>query len=137
MKRTLLVIWRHTGDQEKPCLTCSDTGRTFSDLLELLIPAFDEEGIVLDFQEEPVPGDAELPENIVLLNGIPIGYLLSHAARGEEYCHASRCRPPEHIHRRFPAATGVMCDEAPEILFRKAILLAMDDEVQDAYASLR
>jgi hypothetical protein len=137
MKRTLSVIWRHTGDQEKPCLTCSDTGRTFSDLLELLIPAFDEEGIVLNFHEEPVPGDAELPENIVLLNGIPIGYLLSHAARGEEYCHASRCRPPEHIHRRFPGATGVMCDEAPEILFRKAILLAMDDEVQDAYASLR
>ncbi|NYT07356.1 MAG: DUF2703 domain-containing protein [Methanomicrobiales archaeon] len=129
MKRTLSVVWRHTGDQQEPCLTCSDTGRTFSDLLALLIPAFDEEGIRLEFREEAVPGEGGLPENAVLLNGIPIGYLLSHAARGEEYCHASRCRPPEHIHRRFPDTSGVMCDEAPEILFRKAILLALDDEV--------
>ncbi len=129
MKRTLSVLWRHTGDQEKPCLTCSDTGRSFPGLLEDLIPAFDEEGITLDFREERLPGDTGIPENVVLLNGIPIGLLLSHAARGEEYCHASRCRPPEHIHWRFPDASGVMCDEAPEILFRKAILLAMDEEV--------
>jgi len=137
MKRTLSVLWRHTGDQQAPCLTCSDTGRSFSEMLELLIPAFDDEGIGLDYREELVPGDAALPENTVLLNDIPIGPLLSHAAKGEEYCHASRCRPPEHIHRRFPDASGVMCDEAPEILFRKAILLALDDEVQAAYSNLR
>ena len=134
MKRTLSVTWRHTGDQETPCLRCSDTGRSFSDLLELLIPAFDSEGIVLEFMEELVPGDADLPENAVLLNGIPISPLLSYAARGEEYCHASRCRPPEHIHRRFPDESGVMCDEAPEILFRKAILLALDEEVRAAFS---
>ena len=134
MKRTLSVLWRHTADQERPCLTCSDTGRSFSELLELLIPAFDDEGIVLDYREELVPDDASLPENTVLLNGTPIGALLSYAARGEEYCHASRCRPHEHIHRRFPDISGVMCDEAPEILFRKAILLALDDEVRAAFS---
>lgn len=137
MKRMLSVLWRHTAGQEQPCLSCSDTGRSFSGLLELLVPAFDDEGIVLGFREELVPGTTGLPENTVLLNGIPITYLLSHAAQGEEYCHASRCRPPEHIHRRFPDPSGVMCDEAPEILFRKAILLSLDDEVQAAYATLR
>ena len=134
MKRTLSVLWRHTGDQEGPCLTCSDTGRPFSELLELLIPAFNDEGIELDYREELVPDDAGLPENTVLLNDIPIGPLLSYAARGEEYCHASRCRLPEHIHRRFPDASGMMCDEAPEILFRKAILLALDDEVRAGFS---
>lgn len=130
MKRTLSILWLHTVDQEAPCITCSDTGRSFSELLELLIPAFEEEGIMPDFRNKLIPGDAGMPENTVLLNGIPIGPLLTYAAQGEEYCHASRCRPPEHIHRRFLDASGVMCDEAPEILFRKAILLAMDDEVR-------
>jgi len=134
MKRTLSILWRHTVDQEAPCITCSDTGRSFSELLELLIPAFDEEGINLDFREERIPGDAGISENTVLLNDIPIGPLLTYAAQGEEYCHASRCRPPEHIHRRFPNASGVMCDEAPEILFRKAILLALDDEVRAGFS---
>jgi hypothetical protein len=134
MKRTLSILWRHTGDQEAPCLTCSDTGRSFSELLELLIPAFDDEGVNLDYREELVPGDAGMPENTVILNDIPIGPLLSYAARGEEYCHASRCRPPEHIHRRFPDVSGVMCDEAPEILFRKAILLSLDDEVRAGFS---
>jgi hypothetical protein len=136
MKKILSVLWRHTADQVKPCLSCSDTGRSFS-VLDLLIPAFNEEGIVLDFREEIISGDAGNPENIVLLNEIPIGLFLSHAARGEEYCHASRCRPPEHIHRHYPDASGVRCDEAPEILFRKAILLALDDEVRTHYAALR
>jgi hypothetical protein len=134
MKRTLSVLWRHTVDQEAPCITCSDTGRSFSDLLELLIPAFDEEGMDLDFRDELIPGDTGMPENTVLLNGIPIGPLLTYAAQGEEYCHASRCRPPGHIHRRFPDASGVMCDEAPEILVRKAILLALDDEVRAGFS---
>jgi len=134
MNRTLSVLWRHTGDQQAPCLTCSDTGRSFSELLELLIPAFDDEGIELDFRDELIPGDARIAENTVLLNGIPVSPLLSYAAQGEEYCHASRCRPPEHIHRLFPDESGVMCDEAPEILFRKAILLALDDEVRAVFS---
>jgi hypothetical protein len=133
MKRTLSVLWRHTGDQDRPCLTCSDTGRSFSELLDLLIPAFNEEGIVLDFREDLVPGNPAQSESAVILNGIPIELLLSHAARGEEYCHASRCRPPEHIHRRFPGPSGVTCDEAPEILFRKAILLALDEEMREGF----
>ena len=137
MKKTLVVLWRHTGDQEKPCLSCSDTGRSFFELLDLLIPAFNEEGIVLEYREEIVSGNGGNPENVVLLNEVSISPLLSHAARGEEYCHASRCRPPEHIHRHYPDASGVMCDEAPEILFRKAILLALDDEVRAHYAALR
>jgi len=136
MDRILAVTWRHTPDQKEPCLTCSDTSRTFSELLEELIPAFQEEGITVRFSDETV--DAGGPaENVVLLNGIPISPLLSHAAMGEEYCHASKCMPVPHIHRHYPGPGGVPCDEAPEILFRKAIVLSFDEDVRSQFSSFR
>jgi hypothetical protein len=137
MERTLTVLWRHTRDQKQPCFKCMDTGRSLSELLDVLLPVFLEEGIVLDFRDEEIPPGSGLSENVVLFNGIPVSTLLSYAAQGEEYCHASKCRPPEHIYRRFPNASGVMCDEAPEILVRKAMVLALDDEVQAGFADLR
>jgi hypothetical protein len=114
-----------------------DTGRSLPELLEVLLPVFSEEGIVLDFQEEEIPPGAGLPENILLFNGIPINTLLSYAAQGDEYCHASKCIPPEHIYRRFPNVSGVMCDEAPEILVRKAMVLALDEDIQAGFAGLQ
>lgn len=137
MERALTVLWRHTRDQESPCFRCMDTGRSLPELLEVLLPVFSEEGIVLDFQEEEIPPGAGLPENILLFNGIPINTLLSYAAQGDEYCHASKCIPPEHIYRRFPNVSGVMCDEAPEILVRKAMVLALDEDIQAGFAGLQ
>ncbi|MDD1707117.1 MAG: DUF2703 domain-containing protein [Methanoregulaceae archaeon] len=137
MERTLTVLWRHTRDQEQPCLKCLDTGRTLPELLEVLLPAFSQEGIILDFKDEVIPPGAGLPENVVLFNGIPVSSLLSFAAQGEEYCHASKCQPSEHIHRHYRDASGVMCDEAPEILVRKAILLSLDQGTQAGFADFR
>jgi hypothetical protein len=137
MDRTLEVTWRHTPDQKEPCLKCSDTNRNFTGLLEELIPAFREEGISVRFREDAVEIEGDRSENAVLLNGIPIGPLLSHAAVGEEYCHASKCMPAPHIHRHYPGPGGVPCDEAPEILFRKAIVLAFDEDIRSQFSSLR
>lgn len=136
MDTILEVTWRHTPDQASPCLTCSDTGRSFSELLEVLLPAFREEGISVRFSDKTVdPGGP--PENLLLLNGIAIGPLLSHAAQGEEYCHTSKCMPPAHLHRHYPGPEGIPCDEAPEILVRKAIVLSLDPEVRSQFAGLR
>jgi hypothetical protein len=137
MDRTLTVTWRHTPDQKEPCLTCSDTNRSFSELLEELIPAFQEEGISVRFSDEPVAIEAGRAENSVLLNDIPISPLLSHAAMGEEYCHASKCMPVPNIHRHYPGPGGISCDEATEILFRKAIVLSFDEDIRSQFSSLR
>jgi hypothetical protein len=137
MDRILEVTWRHTPGLTDPCLTCSDTKQSFSELLEDLIPIFREEGISVRQSEEVVRGEDGPAESLVLLNGIPISSLLSHAAVGEEYCHASKCRPAQTIHRHYPGPGGIPCDEAPEILFRKAIVLSFDEDIKSLFSALR
>jgi hypothetical protein len=129
MERTLTVFWRHSVDQHEPCLFCADTKRSFFALLEDLLPVFREEGITLAFKEETVPADKGMRVNTVELNGISLSLLLSCTAEGEEYCHASKCMPVRHLFRQVPGPGGIVCGEAPEILFRKAILLALEGEV--------
>jgi hypothetical protein len=131
MEKTLTVLWRHSGDQTEPCLFCTDTRKSFTGLLKELLPAFREEGIELVFQEETVPPGKGLKVNTVELNGISLYLLLSRAAEGEEYCHASRCMPIRNLFRQIPGPDGTLCGEAPEILFRKAILLALEGEIID------
>jgi hypothetical protein len=137
MDRILEVTWRHTPGQSEPCLSCSDSGKTFSELLEDLIPAFQEDGISVRFKNELLEGPDRPAESLVLLNGIPISSLLSHAAAGEEYCHASKCMPVQHIHRHYPGPGGIPCDEAPEILFRKAIVLSFDEDIRLMFSNSR
>jgi hypothetical protein len=137
MDRVLEVTWRHTPGQTEPCLSCSDTKKSFSELLEELIPAFQEDGISIRFKEDLLEGTGEQAESQVLLNGIPISSLLSHAAAGEEYCHASKCMPVQNIHRHYPGPSGIPCDEAPEILFRKAIVLSFDEDIRSLFSALR
>jgi hypothetical protein len=136
MENILEITWRHTPDQSGPCLTCPDTGRNFSELLDVLLPAFQEEGITVRFRDEPTETGGP-SDNMLLLNGIPIGPLLSHAAQGEEYCQASKCMPPAHLHRHYPGPGGIPCDEAPEILVRKAIVLSLDPDIRTRFAGLR
>ena len=128
MERTLTVLWRHSGDQHEPCLLCSDTKRSFFALLEDLLPVFRDEGITLAFTEETVSPGKGIRVNAVELNGISLSLLLSRAAEGEEYCHASKCMPVRNLFRQIPESGGIVCGEAPEILFRKAILLALEGE---------
>jgi len=128
MERTLKVIWRHTGDQHEPCFSCTDTGKSFLGLLEYLRPVFREEDITLAYTEEIVQPDKGMRVNTLELNGISLSLLLSRAAEGEKYCHASKCMPSRDLYRATPGPGGIVCEEAPELFFRKAILLALEGE---------
>lgn len=129
MDRTLTIHWRHSPDQPGPCLSCSDTKKTFMELLQELLPVFKDEEIQFVFHEETIPRGEGAKQNTVELNGIPLELLLLHAAEGEEYCHASKCLPIRNLYRQIPGPDGIICGEAPEILFRKAILLALEGEL--------
>jgi len=129
VERTLTVLWRHSGDQHEPSFFCTDTRRSFFALLEELIPVFRDEGIILAFKEETVSPDIGRRVNTVDLNGISLSLLLSRAAEGEEYCHASKCMPVRDLFHQVPGPGGIVCGEAPEILFRKAILLSLEGEM--------
>ena len=137
MEKILEITWRHTPDQAKPCLQCSDTKKNFSELLQDLLPAFREEMISVRFRDELVDPGGQASESQVILNGIPISFLLSHAAQGEAFCHASKWMPPPHIHRHYAGPGGISCDEAPEIIFRKAIVLSFDDDIRRRFSALR
>ncbi len=137
MERKLIVLWKHSGDQAEPCLSCTDTRKSFMRLLEELLPAFREEGIELVFQEETVPPGRGLKVNSVELNGNSLYLLLSRAAEGEEFCHASRCMPIRNLFRMVQGQGGILCGEAPEILFRKAILLALEGNLIEESAGDR
>jgi len=128
MERTLTVIWRHTGDQHEPCFSCTDTKRSFLGLLEHLRPVFYDEGITLAFTDEIVSSEKGGEENCVELNGMPLFSLLSRVSDGEEYCHASKCMPSRNLYRVTSGPDGIVCGEAPELFFRKAILLALEGE---------
>jgi len=136
MQRTLEMVWRHSEGQAGPCMRCTDTGKTFLELLKELLPVFDDEGIRLDFREELVPPGTAVPINFLRLNGIPLHVLLSRAAEGEEYCHASKCMPLKNIHRQVRGPDGITCDEAPEMIARKAILLALEEKRGDERSRL-
>lgn len=123
------MLWKHSGDQAEPCLFCTDTRKSFTGLLEELLPAFREEGIELVFEDETVSPGKGMKVNAVELNGISLSLLLSRAAEGEEYCHASKCMPIQNLVRQIPGPDGILCGEAPEILFRKAILIALEGDI--------
>lgn len=137
MERKLIVHWKHSGDQAEPCLSCTDTRKSFMGLLEELLPAFREEGIEFTFQEEKVPPGKGIKVNTVDLNGTSLYLLLSQAAEGEEYCHASKCMPIRNLYRLIPGPDGILCGEAPEILFRKAILIALEGDLIEESAGDR
>ena len=131
MEKTLTILWNHSADQVEPCLFCTDTRKTFLKLLEVLLPVFRGEGIHFTFQEEMVSPKKGREVNDVRLNGISLSHLLSRAAEGEEYCQASQCMPIRNLYQIRPGPDGILCGEAPEILFRKAILLALEDQIID------
>jgi hypothetical protein len=129
MERTLNVVWKHSDDQHEPCLFCTDTKKSFFSLLQELLPVFREERIEFIFKDEPVPPEKGIKVNTVELNGFSLFLLLSRAAEGEEYCRASKCMPIRNMYRLTPGPGGILCGEAPEILFRKAILLALEGDL--------
>jgi hypothetical protein len=106
-------------------------------LIQDLLPVFREEQIELIFKDEPIPPENGIKMNTVELNGISLYLLLSHAAEGEEYCHASKCMPIRNLYRLIPGPDGILCGEAPEILFRKAILLALESEISKGNQDFR
>jgi len=129
MEWTLTMVWKHSVDQNEPCLSCTDTKKSFLTLLQELLPVFREEGIEFIFRDVPITSEKGIKVNTVELNDISLFLLLSHAAEGEEYCHASKCMPIRNLYRLIPGPDGILCGEAPEILFRKAILLALESTI--------
>lgn len=121
MKDRLTICWRRIGEAPCPYRT-GDTGRTLPDLLEELVPILEENGVAVEVTVEPVDEDQG-----VRFNGVPLADLIGEAADAQRYCTG-----PSRMEALGRPEIG--CDAAvryghtaPEIIFRKAVLLALED----------
>ena len=65
-------------------------------------------------------------ENRIFLNGRPLEELLDEAQQGQSYCHSTKWEYIDESRKEVAGPGGQVCQEAPELLFRKAILRALE-----------
>ncbi|HUU75345.1 MAG TPA: DUF2703 domain-containing protein [Methanoregulaceae archaeon] len=124
VQKSLVVEWRHAEGEGEPCYRCSDTGHTFIDLLDEVIPLLESDGITVKQTERLVQAGTR---NRIYLNGRPLEELLDEAGRAQTYCHSTKWMMLEEARRAVIGPDGVACQEAPEILFRKSILKSLEE----------
>jgi hypothetical protein len=125
MKRTLLIEWMHAPGNAETCIRSTDTGNTLQQIIDEIRPLLDRDGISVQLNRRVLP--REHPGDIVLLNGIPLETLIAMAGSGQTYCRSTKCMQVQEEYPRFVATNEGICMEAPEILFRKAVLLALEE----------
>ncbi|MDD3111567.1 MAG: hypothetical protein PHU26_04650 [Methanofollis liminatans] len=121
MKERFTVLWRRTG--RSPCpYRSSDTDRSLPDLLREIVPLLKENGVLVEVTVETVDEGAG-----VWFNGAPLADLIDEAAGAQRYCTGpSRMEElgrPECAYEEEVRSGYVV----PEIIFRKAVLLALED----------
>lgn len=128
MSRTLTVTWTPRACEPHPCAVCSDSALSFLELLSSVIPMLERDGIEVFFGKDLPAPDASPDDTGFFLNDRPLEDLLRECDRAQFICHSSRCQtfvPAVEIVRD---ERGARCIRAPEMLFRKAILMSLEKE---------
>lgn len=121
MKERFVVLWQRRPGAPCPYRT-ADTGLSLAKLLKELFPVLEENGVAVEVRVEEVSGKGDL-----FFNEVPIDALLAEAAGAERYCSG-----PSRMEELGNPALAFDPDAPvgrvlPEILFRKAVLLALED----------
>ncbi len=125
MKQELVVRLPVPGLPGCPCYRSNDTGKDIFTLLNELTPLLLSDGTKVSYDRFTPRGGGD---RSVSLNGKSLESLLEQAEQSHDYCHASRCMMNTGNRRLVVNADGSACHEAPEILFRKAVLIALEEE---------
>lgn len=121
MKERFTVLWRRI--ERSPCpYRSSDTDRSLPDLLREIIPLLEENGVSVQVKVEQTDEGAG-----VWFNGAPLADLIDEAAGAQRYC-TGPSRMEELGRPECAYEEGVRSGYVvPEIIFRKAVLLALED----------
>ena len=97
------------------------------DLLSSVRPILEHDGIPVTCEDVTLaPADSD--QGIGLsLNGRSLEDLLRESDRAQFLCHSSKCQPYQSSVEVIRDQAGERCIRAPEILFRKAILLSLEE----------
>jgi hypothetical protein len=125
MKKELVVRYPESGLHGSPCYRSNDSGKDFFTLLDELTPLLLSDGTMVSY-DRFTPEQNE--NGSVCLNGAALESLMEQAEQSQDYCHASRCMMNTGTRRLVVNADGSVCHEAPEIVFRKAVLIALEEE---------
>jgi len=127
MIRSLIVTWIPRPGEPHPCAICSDSGLSFLELLSSVRPLLEEDSIPVTLIENLLSPGFLMEEGGFLLNGRSLEELLLESDRAQFLCHSSRCQPYVSGVNITRDERGIRCIRAPEILFRKAILLSLEE----------
>jgi hypothetical protein len=126
MRKELLIEWKHGRGKRVTCIICTDTGKTLQTLLQEIIPVLEQDGIRVRIVDTDLSGDDS--EDTILLNGTPLEELINKAGSGQNYCRSTKCMMMQQEYPRISETDQAIREEAPEILFRKAMLLALEED---------
>ena len=124
IQSVLDIVWIHGPGSKVPYLLVAETGKDLFTLIQELGPVLDAEGIRVEIEEKGLSD----PENIeeLFFNGMRVEDLLKQAAESQGWCSARRCETGIEGYAKKGSRGGAITLEAPELLIRKAILLALD-----------
>lgn len=121
MKENFVVLWRRRPGTACPYRT-ADTGLSLSELLRDLVPVLEENGVTVEMEVEEADG-----EGGVFFNGVTLDDLLAEAVGAERYC-AGPSRMEELGNPALAFDPNAPVGRVlPEIIFRKAVLLALEE----------
>ncbi|TAJ45543.1 hypothetical protein [Methanofollis fontis] len=121
MKERFVVLWRRS--KNAPCpYRSSDTDRSLPELLKEILPLLREGGVETEVRVEEAGNGAG-----IFFNDLPLDDLIAIAGGAERYCSGpSRMEELGRPDLAFDPDAPFGC-VVPEILFRKAVLLALED----------
>lgn len=126
MEHVLAVEWIHPPLVKDPPYRNADTGEDFLDFIKRLEPVLAGEGIDLRVTDRAT-GEMGAGAGELFLNGRLFDSLLSEVATSQYDCAGRRCDsgPEEYFRTVYTEGSPVV--EVPEILIRKAVLLALEE----------
>ncbi len=122
--KELRIEWRHYAKDGATCERCSSTGTTLSELLNELAGELKAKGITVTFTETLLPEEAMAQSNLILLNRMPLEDVLAGARVSESSCSSCSCLTGKDTSCRTVEHEGVVYEDIPADLIRKAVYLA-------------
>jgi hypothetical protein len=126
MEHVLAVEWSHPLSVKNPPYRNADTGEEFLDFIKRLEPVLAGEGIGLRVKDRAA-GEQGAGAGELFLNGRLLDSLLSEVATSQFICAGRRCDSGPEEYFRTVYRNGAPVVEVPEILIRKAVLLALEE----------
>jgi hypothetical protein len=122
--RELAIEWRHYEKEGETCDRCAATGTSVRAVIADLTRELSGKGITLSYTETALPAELMAQSNLILFNGIALEEVLGDATAAENACPSCSCLTGTETRCRSVERDGVIYEEIPAELIRKAALLA-------------